>query len=393
MIPAILGGGALLAGHKIKKSAREKNEKAQELMTEAQSMYNVAKNSFERTQKNTEKALESLGKKKQVILDTSISDFLLVYDRIKDIKLKESTGLNEVSNLVIDDHGVLELRELSSLYSAKSIAGSTAAGVATGAAVALAASGYLSVVGGALQIAGTAATLGEFGLAASAASSALSIGAAGISVTPLGLIAAPVVVFAALSSNKKAQENLENAEAAFYEAESAVENMKNTQVMLNAVAKRSKMLEDLLEQLNPLFVQCTKLLDKVTEKKSRIIGDRAIAADDLTQEEMNLAAVTRSLAGAVKAIIDVPILSSDGSMNSKAETVYNNVSGNIPKPELFMTVQKGTEIDWNRIENWRVKDGVRNPHEFSTKRAQKPLAFPKRLFSCQGAGVCYSSNG
>lgn len=324
-IPLIVAGAVGLLGISGHLSAKETNEMAQRVSQEAKSMYDNAKSALESEQKMTEQSLLRLGRSKKRVMDNSIKQFLRAYDRIKDVQLSESIGLNELSKFSVDKQGALQLQKMSDVYSSSISSG--AAGAAAGTLIALAASGGLPVVTGAFSIAGSALALGEFGAAAGIAGSALSFGAA---MTPLSAIAAPVILFTGISASIKADENLEKANVMHAEAESACEKMKVSQTLCKAIQKRSDMYDKLLRDLDSMYRSCTVLLDRVTKNKVEISQGRTLTSADFTEEELKLIAVTRALTGAVKAVIDTPILSKDGSVSDESKTVYTNTTAAIP---------------------------------------------------------------
>ncbi|HHD2754055.1 TPA: hypothetical protein ACOTG0_002900 [Clostridium perfringens] len=325
-IPFIIAGlaaGALgIGGHL---SAKETNEKAQRIAEDAQAMYEEAKLSLESAQSDTESALLALGYNKKNTLETSINLFLQAYEKIKNIELSESVGLNEISNFTIDRKATLQLREMSNIYESTFSSGAT--GAATGAVIALAASGSLPIVTGVLSTAGTAFAAGEIGVAAGLAGSALSFGAA---MTPLAAIAAPVLLFSGISSSIKADENLEKANTMYAEAEVAVEKMNTSKLLCESISNKAEMFNDLLTKLNGMFFECTQLLDGLVRKKSGLLRNKTVNAEDFTEDELKLVAVTRALAGAVKSIIDTPILNEGGNLSSDSEEVYNNTLRKLP---------------------------------------------------------------
>lgn len=325
IILAGLAGFAGLVGAGAHMSAKETNERAQAISKDARRIYNNAKQSLEEAQAKTEKSLLTLGYSKKDVLDTSIAQFLKAYERIKDVKLNESVGLNEAAKFTIDHQGVIELRKMSDIY--KSTFANGATGAAAGAVVALAASGYLPIVTGVLSTAGSALMAGEIGIAAGLAGSALSFGAA---MTPLAAVAAPAILFTGISSSLKADENLEKAHAMHSEAELAVEKMKTSEKLCNAISKKSDMFDNLLGELNTMFSKCTALTDVITAKKQVFLKNKTITEKDLSAEELNLIAVTRSLAGAVKSVIDTPILNKNGKISSNATKVYNSTMKLLP---------------------------------------------------------------
>lgn len=328
-IPFLLAGlgiaaGVIGAGGHI--SAKETNEEAQRVSKEAQELYDSAKCSLEVAQNETERSLVKLGYAKKNILDTSMDQFLINYDKIKGIKVTDSVGINEISKFTIDPQDAIQLREMTNIYSASFASGT--AGVAAGAAVALAASGALPIVTGELALAGSALAAGEIGMAAGFAGSALSFGAA---MTPLAAVAAPVVLFTGISASIKADENLEKANTMYAEAEAASEKMKISETLCGAISEKSEMFGDLLENLNKMFAECSGLLAQVIRKKEGRVFKKKLTSEDFSEEEFKLIAVTRSLAGAVKTVIDTPILSEDGNISYKAEETYEQTVKELPQ--------------------------------------------------------------
>lgn len=321
LLGILIALGAAAIGVGAQADAKETNERAQRIADEAESLYNSSRHSLELAQVKTEESLLKLGNEKKDVLATSVNQFLTVYDSIKNIELSESVGLDEIKSLTLEKQDALQLREMTNIY--QSTFSSGASGAATGAVIALAASGSLPIVTGALSVAGTALTVGEIGMAAELAGSALSFGAA---MTPLAAIAAPAVLFSGISASMKADENLEKAETMYAEAESASEQMKISEVLCVAIAERAEMFTSLLDNLNPLFSSCTAILDGVTRKKKGTFKNKIVDAKTFTEDELKLVAVTRSLAGAVKTIIDTPILTNDGDLSTNSEVIYDDMS-------------------------------------------------------------------
>ncbi len=274
-----LGGGAHL-------SAQEKNEKAQQLAKEAKRLYDSSKRSLNKAQKRTQKSLLTLGTTKKHVLNTSISQFMTAYNRIKNAELSDADNLNELKDFMIDKQGVLLLKEMSDLDEA---------------------------------------TLSD-GVATFAATSAL----VALGTTPLAAIAAPVVLFSGIRADINADENIEKAKTMYAEAEAAVEKMKTSEKLCNSISKKADMFNGLLLDLDERFSYCTALLDEVTEKKIKIPNGK-IDAKTLTVEEKALLATTRALAGAVKSVISTPILAKGGkSVSSKTHRIYRETADKLP---------------------------------------------------------------
>lgn len=371
-IPLMLAGlaaGILGVGGHL--SAKETNEQAEQVADDAKRLYDDAKKDLEIAKRQAESSLVDLGYAKKDVLEGSMKQFLIAFGRVKNIEMKQSSGLNELTRFMIDEQGSLEMREMTNIY--ESTFASSAAGAATGAVIALAANGSLPFVTGALSTAGTALMMGEVGMAAGLAGSALSIGAA---MTPLAAVAAPIVLFTGISSSMKADENLEKARTMYAQAKAAAEEMAVAETMCEGISERAEMFEELLEVLNDMFSRCTMLLDGVTRKKAGFISKKA-DFNKFTEDEKKLLAITRSLAGAVKAVIDTPILDDGGDVSDQSEEIFLMLGDKVEKfdeqvqyiescnikakpVQLKPAKQKITQAKANKEVQNQVWDAVRN---------------------------------
>lgn len=367
-IPFLLGLGAVIAGaagvggHL---SAKETNEQAQRVSRDAQNLYNNAKASLVTAQNKTEQSLLTLGYRKKNVLDTSMNQFLNSFNKIKEINFRETVGLNELSKFTIDQQGALEIQRMSDIYSDSIKSGAT--GAAAGAVIALAASGALPVVTGTLATAGTAVMAGEIGVAAGLAGSALSFGAA---MTPLAAVAAPVVLFTGISASVKADENLEKANVMYSEARSAAEQMRVSETLCYAISERANMFDNLLVDLNTMFTECSGLMAGLIRKKEGKIFKKKLNSADFTDDEIKLIAVTRALAGAVKSVIDTPMLSKDGEISYESKNMYETTVNELPNLSIEVNNVKmningvkpipAKSVNSNKANSFSMSKKVRN---------------------------------
>lgn len=330
-LPFILGaigvGSAILgaAGHAV---AKEDNEKAQSIAQKAENLYTESKKSLEREIKKTERAMASLGNEKLKVLDTSMNTFIQNFDRIKRIQLGSSTGLNELSKLQIDEQGVLKLRELSDIYGVGTCVSAGIASAVTGSAITLAASGCLPVLTGSLSAGGILAA-GNVGLAGMAGS-AISVG---LSATPLAAAIGPAVLVSAFAASFKADENVEKAETMLKEAKAAAEEMKVSETLCKGISEKSRMFEKLLRNLNQMFSPCVDAMAEMLDQKTRLYGSN-LNIGHLTTEEQDLLMVTRALAGAVKSVIDIPLLDKNGKLMDDLNRKYIALHSSVPNLQL-----------------------------------------------------------
>ena len=338
-LPFIIAGLAGIIGAGGHMAAKETNEKAQRISQSAQELYNEAKRSLEQEQNKTEKSLLKLGYAKKNVLDSSMRQFLKSYDKIKQVQVNQAVNLDELSKFTFDQQGAIEIRQMTDIYADSIKSGAT--GAAAGAVVALAASGSLSIVTGSLATAGSALLAGEVTAAAGIAGSALSFGAA---MTPLAAVAAPVVLFTGISASMKADENLEKANAMYAEAEAASEKMKVSETLCIGITKKADMFDELLENLNKMFSECSGLLAGVLKKKEGKVFKKKLNSQDFSEEEIKLIAVTRALAGAVKSVIDTPILSQDGNISEESTDIYDHTVEKLP--DFHTAVDEVQYIDY-----------------------------------------------
>ncbi|WP_338972187.1 hypothetical protein KSU09_04175 [Fusobacterium nucleatum] len=321
-IPFILAGAAALAGGFGHYKAKKMNEEAVRNMEAAEDLFNSTKNRLFNSQKSMENSLISLGENKKTVLDTSMEQFISSYGKIKNVNLEVRQNFFEIPNYTINHDEMRQLKEISTTLNKMPIA----TGAATGAVIGLAASGALPIVGTLAGMAGTSILAGEFALAGSLASSALSFGAA---LTPLSVVAAPVVLFSGISSAIKADENLEKARVAYAEASSKAAEMEVSITLCNAISDKSKMFNNLLNELNKLFSKSTPLLAGLVKKHTGFFKGNMVSVEKLSEEEIKLIAVTRSLAGAMKAVIDTPMLTEKGNISPDFESTYNKIENDL----------------------------------------------------------------
>ena len=321
-IPLILAGAAAIAGGIGHFKAKKMNEEAQRMIERAEDLYESTKRKLYNSQETMEKFLILLGNNKKFVLDTSMEQFISSYDKIKNVNLIIDQNFYEIPNYTINHNEMLELREISTSLNKLPMA----TGAATGAIIGLAASGALPVVGTLATAAGSSLIAGEVALAGTFASSALSFAT---SMTPLAVVAAPVVLFTGISSALKADENLEKARVMYSKASSKAAEMEVSMTLCNAISDKSKMFNDLLNELNKLFSQCTPLLAGLVKKNTGFFKGNTVSVDKLNEGEIKLIAVTRALAGAIKSVIDTPILAENGNLSSDFDSTYNKVENDL----------------------------------------------------------------
>lgn len=321
----VIGAGAALIGASQHSKAKKKNEEAQSYLRNAERKYNRAKESLESAQQETEQSLLRLGTSKKEVLETSVRRFVSSWQKVKDTTLKPSPGLDEISKFSISSAEALELAEMVDIYQGQF--SGAAKGVVTGGLISLAVSGSLPAVTGALTSAGGALLAGNIAGAAGFAGSALALGAA---VTPLAAVAAPVMLFTGFSANAQADENLAEAQKTYKQAKRAVAKMKTQETLCRAIAEKADMFNELLASLNEIFKPITESMQRIVNGKKTSFWSDQIKQEDLSDDEIDVIAVARAVAGAVKSVLDTPILLGNGSINPGTEAQCEEIRAAIP---------------------------------------------------------------
>ena len=123
-IGAALATGAI-GGEKTIQAAMD-NSKAKKINMIANDNVESARTELERQRQETGLSLDQLGKIKLDVLDHDVLDFVMTFEKIKNIDFQSSIGLDELKDLHIDQNTFTELKELGNF--ALEVAGGASAG-------------------------------------------------------------------------------------------------------------------------------------------------------------------------------------------------------------------------------------------------------------------------
>lgn len=169
-----------------------------------------------------------------------------VFDKIHNIKLKDSIGLDELGKFRLDKQSALKMRDMGKL--ATSVIGGLVGGTGAGALAAFGAYGATMTFAAAST--GTAiASLS--GVAATNATIAFLGG---------GAVAGPAIAILGIVMNASANKNLDNAYSNKAQSKVITEELNVVTTICNGISKRSDMFRDLLDKLDNVFI---KLIDQL----------------------------------------------------------------------------------------------------------------------------------
>lgn len=320
-IPVILGGiAAVTAAIGVKKGydAKKNYGEARNVNESARWIAKVSEDSIKAARDNTKNAVEKLGLEKINILSSSITDFVVNFEKIKDINIIESEGINELKDLMLKDEGFKQLKEAA--FHAKDLAVNGLAAVGAGTLVAYGT--YSAIMGGYVgALASTGTAIGTLsGVAATNATlawigggslAAGGFGMAGGMVVLGGIVAGPAIAIGGVLMASQAQKALNEAYNNLEKAKVFETQAQSIVTALNAIIIRANGLTEVLQKLNSIFVSY------VTEMKD-IILNTGIDWNQYSEQEKENIFRTVKLAQVIKVILDTTLLNQNGELEKKA---------------------------------------------------------------------------
>lgn len=305
----VFGVGKSVKAGADQKEASRTNERADGIVREASKKIDICR-------KNCGTAIDELGKRKIKILDESIKPFLTEFEKLNHVELTESAGLNELQKMVLDQKKFTELKELQSMATSMvsgvasgAMAGAITAFGAYGAAGALATASTGTAIASLSGAAATNATLAFFG---GGALSAGGLGVAGGTAVLGGLVAGPALAVLGVVVGAKASANKDKAYANLSKANEFKEEMDAASSLCIGIRKRCAMFNRFLLSLDSVF-------EPLIYEMKQIIANKGTDFRSFTSEEKKVVAKAMAMAGAVKSILDTPILDDTGNLTTESE--------------------------------------------------------------------------
>ncbi len=299
--------------------ANETNERANSIVEDA-------KEKIEDYRANCGDAISDLGQRKIRILDGSIRSFILEYEKLNNVELSNSEGLNELGKMVLDKETFSELKELKNM--ATTIASGIVSGGMAGALTAFGAYGAAGVLASAstgtaiASLSGAAATNATLAFFGGGSLAAGGLGMAGGTAILGGLVAGPALAVMGFVVGAKASANRDRAYTNLAKAREFREEMDTAAVMCSGIRKRANMFNRFLISLNTIF-------EPIIYNMSQIIKNKGTDFRTFTAEEKSEIARGMAIAGAIKTILDTPILTDSGDLTEESEKVVALIQNKI----------------------------------------------------------------
>ena len=298
------------------------NSKANEINQIANESVRNATEKLEGERKEVSFALESLGEEKLFILRNNVVDFLDTFEKIKNVDFTESSGLEELKNLHIDQSAFSELKELGNF--ALNVAGGATAGVVGGALTAFGAYSAAMALGTAstgtaiATLSGAAATNATLAFFGGGSLAAGGLGMAGGMMVLGGLVAGPALMVMGLITGAKSHEKLNNALENKAEADEITEALNTASMQCSSIRRRTYMFYNLLAHLDSYFLP-------LIWKMQDIVANEGTDYRMYSKESKKIIASAASTACSIKAVLDTPILSEDGSLTEESGEITQKI--------------------------------------------------------------------
>lgn len=308
-VTGAIGVGNAIKGGVDQTHAKQLNENSDERLEEAALR-------LDELRKQCGTALKTLGEEKVFVLNGSITSFLESFEKLKNVDFTESEGLSELHRLHIDEIEFEDFGELKNF--ALSVGTGVISGAAGGAITAfgaytLASQFAIASTGTAIStLSGAAAsnaTLAFFGGGSLAAG---GMGVAGGTAVLGGIVAGPALLIMGSIVGAKAGKNLELARINAAMTNETCEQLENGAVQCIAIRRRTYMFYNLLARMDSYFMP---LIFRMQE----IIKSEGTDYSQFMPESKKTIAAAASAAVTIKAILDTPILTEEGSLTEESQ--------------------------------------------------------------------------
>ena len=298
--------------------------KANKINTSANEAVESARQELERQREQVSYALQKLGEEKLFVLQNSVRVFLDTFEQIKNVDFRETSGLEELKNLNVEERDFEELKELGNF--ALNVAGGATAGIAGGAMTAIGAYGaaqtlaFASTGTAISSLSGAAATNATLAFFGGGSLATGGLGMAGGMMVLGGLVAGPALLVMGVITGAKAQEKVEKAMENKAQADEIVEALSTASFQCSSIRRRTSMFYNLLAHLDSLFLpQVWNMEDVVREEGTDYRMYRP--------ESKKKIAIAASTAKSIKAVLDTSILTEEGGLTGESEEVGERISG------------------------------------------------------------------
>ncbi len=311
-LPLLLIGGAALMGligAKKGVDAYSDNKEAGELRENANNLLMLAEEQLKEERDRCTNKLEELGRLKLSIWDVDMGRFCSIFRHLRNVRLVGVPGMDEVP---WSDQELAAMVEQSG-YANEVVSGGLTA-VGSGALVGMAAYGGATMFAAASTgtaistlsgVAATNATLAWFGGGSIAAG---GLGVAGGTAVLGGFVAAPVLAIGGFILAAQARENLAKAKRNYAIARKHASEMESARAVVRAIRGVANQYIDVISQI-------AKRMRPAHDRLAMVMAEHGTDFEKYPEDAKLVVYVAYQFAECLKALLEVPILKEDGSLD------------------------------------------------------------------------------
>lgn len=300
-------------------------EEIEQLLNEAEQIYNKAVDNMEKQKRLTTNSLENLGSIKIHAWSYGMGPFADTFESFKNIEMDQKLSMD----LYFRGSGETPERMLINIndatVTANEIAHAGLAAVGTGAVIGIAAYGGAmmfakastgTAIAALSGVAKTNATLAWFG------GGSIAAGGLGVKVGKLvlsGVVIAPILLIGGAILSAKGHARLEEAREINAEARDKAATLKTVTAGMAGIEKMSNHYADFINQFDNLFAKFVNELNRIKDKyKEQMDFQGRIPFESLNSTEQKTLHITWLLAQIYYSVLSATILTADGDISQDA---------------------------------------------------------------------------
>lgn len=331
LIPFIVAGVAAASAAVAGKKGYDSIQNVQETKTLAVKIernYKEKYDDFEQARNEVNREFENYGAEKFDILEGSMSDFVAVFSKLKNVDFTDNTIIENLDK-VKDVNLFMQEVEKQTIVAGQvlkvgisSVAGGGLAAMgALGAATTFGAASTGTALASLSGVAATNATLAFFGGGSLAAG---GLGMAGGMAVLGGIALAPALAIGSLIFAASTEKKLEKMKTKQVEIEVEQQKLQSAKVVMTKISRYTKKMRMLAVQVNELF-------EDSVDSLSSIIDRCGIDYQNFSETQKIKVQQTYMLAVTMKHLLDTAILDGEGELSSSLtdviEVTTDRISG------------------------------------------------------------------
>jgi hypothetical protein len=352
-IPFILAGVAVVTGAVgLTKGVQaiSNNSEANDIIAQAEYIFEDAKERLEESRQTTTEELNRLGELKLDVWSHDIGLFIELFKDFKNVKLENNVELDSNLEAKIHDGTQTMLNmETASLKASEvmnagvgSLGAGALAGIASyGGAMMFASASTGTAISALSGVAATNATMAWFGGGSLAAG---GLGMAGGAAVLGGIVMGPVLAVAGFLMKAKSDENFSNARKTYRQAEHAVEEMETAMTILSGISglaeNYSHFIYSFRAQYQAVLSKLEAVRNRNREIQSRSISNRVkgvfggkfkIDFEKLDVSEQKFLQVALVMSQLLNMVLATALLTQNSNLNEEAVNILETVKNSVPR--------------------------------------------------------------